>query len=80
MRWDACPSYKRPGLEARRALDVYETSVGYAVAVGGRPQPVEVSEGNSHARLCAYAKLRTLNFVIDKARAGKSALRVPDQI
>ena len=31
------------------------------VAVGGRPQPGEVSEWSGRARLCAYVKRSTLN-------------------
>ena len=36
------------------------------VTVGGRPQLVEVSEGPSHARLCARVKHSTLNSAIHK--------------
>ena len=34
------------------------------VAVGGRPQPLDVSEGTGSARLCAYVKHSTLNSAI----------------
>ena len=33
---------------------------------GGRPQPVEISEGTGRARLCAHVKLWTLNTATDK--------------
>ena len=36
------------------------------VAVGGWPQPGEVSEGTGRARLCAYVKHSTLNSVIEQ--------------
>ena len=37
------------------------------VAVGGRPQPTEVSEGTGRAQLCVYIQLWSLNSSTDKA-------------
>ena len=36
------------------------------VSIGGRSQPVEVSEGTGRAGLCAYLKHLTLNGVMEQ--------------
>ena len=36
------------------------------VAVGDRPQPIDVSEGFGRARLCAYVKHPTLNSALEQ--------------
>ena len=36
------------------------------VAVGGRPQPVKVSEETGRAWLCTYVEYSTLNFTVEQ--------------
>ena len=49
----------------RRASDVYDR-VDCMVAVCGKTQPGEVSDGNGRARLCAYVKHSTQNSTIEQ--------------
>ena len=56
--------YNSPGSKRDGRLTFMGLLTGM-VAVDGRPQPGEVSEGTGRARLCAHVKLWTLNSAIE---------------